>query len=334
MKATLTSILLVISFVVDGQQSIFVTIAGGDLYKLNLTNCDSTFIGSTGIGFGDIAFTNDGKLWGIAAGDLYEIDTITALTNFVGNTGLSGVSLVGASDTSLFIEDATNLFSLKVSDASVVLIGSIGYSSCGDLTWYDNDLYMTTCDQLIKISLDATYSSIVSVSEVNSVADPIPGCEGIITASFPNANNIILGFSGAEADVYKICQIDGTYELWCSAILPGGVPGGASIKLLPQIPEPITCPVLSSSDFFNSPTSVEFYPNPCQSVGTIVSEHELQNASVVIYDLLGNVVFRMDAVNGKSIPVSTESIISGLYYIRIHQYHDSKIISLIKFSKN
>jgi hypothetical protein len=219
-------IILFLAVTVKGfaQQEIFITVTGGDLYSVKLPFCAAFFIGSTGVGFADIARTPDGRLWGIGNSQLYQIDPLTARAVPVGYTSLNNVSLVDLNDSVLLTESNKQLYGIRVSDASAYLIGNIGYQASGDLTWYDRDLYMTSGDgYLVKIVLSDDYSSVVSSAPVNSAANLIPTCEGAVTASFPGQYNAILGFSGSA--VYKICPVDGSFELLCSSIAPADIPG-------------------------------------------------------------------------------------------------------------
>ncbi|UAY53537.1 gliding motility-associated C-terminal domain-containing protein [Ferruginibacter albus] len=221
------------------QQRILVKLSNGDLYSLNVPNCSSKFIGSTNHGFGDISFTSDGRLWGIENLQLFQIDTTTANVTLVGTTGLDAVSLVELNDSTLLMESHQDLYGVHVRDASSYYIGHIGYQAAGDLTWYDNDLYLTASGQLIKIVLNNTQTQVISAAPVNSLSNPIPTCEGSATGYFQNNYNAILGFSGQN--VYKICPIDGSYTLICPSIVPDGISGGATLRLPVQVPLPVTC---------------------------------------------------------------------------------------------
>jgi hypothetical protein len=242
------------------QQPIFATISGGNLYSFDLTNCTRHFIGSTGQGFGDIAFTPDGRLWGIISGNLYQIDTATAIASLVGNTGIGGVTLVGLNDTTLLIELTTILYGINTNTAASYLIDTIGYSAAGDLTWYDDDLYMVTSGgRIIRIVLDSTFTSILSVAQIGS---SIPTCEGAVTASFEDNYNSIVGFNGPN--LIKICQIDGSFSTLCPSLNVGGTPGAASIRLATQIPQPAFCSITGIEDYsMNNLFSI--YPNPAQN---------------------------------------------------------------------
>ncbi|HYV91993.1 MAG TPA: T9SS type A sorting domain-containing protein [Chitinophagales bacterium] len=220
MKQLILIPLLLIKSSSFSQQPIFATISGGDLYSFDLTNCTRHSIGSTGQGFGDIAFIPDGRLWGIIGGQLYQIDTATAIATLVGNTGVGSITLVGLNDSTLLAEFGMNLYGINTNNATSYYIDHIGYGASGDLTWYDDDLYMTT--PVIKIVLNNTNTAILSVTNLNS---SVPTCKGAVTASFVGDYNSIVGFNGPN--LYKICQIDGSYEMLCPSLNIGGTPGAA-----------------------------------------------------------------------------------------------------------
>lgn len=240
MNRLISIIVCIISISTSAQSQIYVTNAFGDLFALNVHTCTSQLIGNTGHGFGDIALTPDGKLWGIEGGILYQINTTNASSLLIGNTGIQGVSMVALNNGTLLIEYGSNLYGLNT-DASSYLIGSIGASACGDLIWYDNDLYMTSCGSLIKIVLNITNTQILSVISVNPPSNPIPSCEGVGVAEFPGLPNSIIGFCGQ--DVWKICRIDGTFELICPGLIPAGMPGGTTVRLPPENPPSTYCDV-------------------------------------------------------------------------------------------
>ena len=220
MKLLVFVFLLAVRFDACSQNQIYATVSGGDLYSIDVQNCNRHLIGATGQAFGDIAFTPNGQLWGIAGGQLYNIDTITANTTLIGNTGISGISLVGLNDTTLLIEFGMNLYAINTSNASSSLIGSIGYAATGDLVFYNNILYMIT--PFVRIDLNTSYTSIVDVTPINL---SLPACEG--AAIYDDDYATIIGFNGPN--LIKICQIDGTYEMICPDLNLGGTPGAASL---------------------------------------------------------------------------------------------------------
>jgi len=95
------------------QQPLFVIVGNGnnpnyDLYSVDIYNCTKQLKGSTGHPIADIAFTPDGRLWGISGSELYRIDTsnasITLVVNHVGGFPNSK-SLVELNDSILLIDN-------------------------------------------------------------------------------------------------------------------------------------------------------------------------------------------------------------------------------------
>lgn len=300
------------------QQFAFVTIAGGDLYKLNFDNCSKLFIGSTGQGFGDIAYTPNGKLWGIVNGNLYEINTSNANSALVGYTSVDAVSLVDLNDTIVLAESNQNLYGIKTTDASSFLIGNIGYSATGDLTWYDNELYMASAGLLIKIVFNETFTEIISSAPVNNISDPIPSCEGLATISFSESHNSIIGFSGWE--IYEICHVDGSYQVICEEItLPNGIPGAASIRLPVQIPQPELCQVLSIKDYPVRNKIFQIYPNPFSSQAVLQLNSSLNNATFTMINCCGKKVKEINNISGQTITLNSDDMANGMYIILLKQ---------------
>ena len=309
MKNVITGLLLAICHNSFPQEPIFATISGGDLYSFNLETCTRTYKGATGYGFGDIAFTPNGELWGIVSGNLYHIDTTTAIATLIGSTGIGAVSLVGLNDTTLLADIGLNLYGINTNTATSYYIDHIGYQGAGDLTWYDDDLYIvTTAGQIVRITLNETYSSILSVVPIGS---SIPTCEGAVTASFIGDYNSIVGFHGP--DLIKICQIDGTYQTLCPGLNFGGTPGAAAIRLASQAPEPLSC---IPTSIHRPPAVMEMfiYPNPTN--GSInISSSLPRSYNYSICNAFGQIVRSGAAEADTNIPL--DELCNGIYSIEI-----------------
>lgn len=319
---------LIFSFYLQASsQPIFVTISGGNLYSLNLSTCSSRFVGPTGHGFGDIAFTPDGKLWGIEGGILYKIDTTNANTTMIGTTGTQAVSLVALNNTILLAEYGQNLYGINTINATSYLIGHLGYTASGDLTWYDNDLYMTASNLLIKIVSNSSFSSISSVTKVNSDGNNIPTCEGAVTAPFIGFDNSIIGFSGGNA--YKICQIDGSSQLLCASIVPAGIPGAATLTLPTQNPKPQSC--FGSTPQTQNPP-IRIIQNTNQII--IVTNPGLDDATLIVFNMLGQKVRQLTNITSTSVTVNHENLASGVYVFRIIQRNRDEIVKKLPLFHN
>ncbi len=208
--------------IIFSQQRIFYTVSGGDLYAMDPLNCTNDFIGSTGIGFGDIAFTSDGRLWGIAQGNLYSIDTLSASTQLIGPTGVHSVSLVGINDSILLTESMEDLYQINVNEVNSNFIGHIGYSAAGDLIIIKNIVFMNS--PLVKIDLNEDFSQIIKVTLIDF---NIPSSEG--SANMNDRCYPLVGFS--TKGIININQENGSYNVICSNLNIGYVPGAASIPL-------------------------------------------------------------------------------------------------------
>jgi hypothetical protein len=197
----------------------------GDLYKIHIQACSTSFVGSTGYGFGDIAMTPSGELYGIVGGNLYQVDTTDATTTLIGPSPDAGVSLVALNDTSLLSEGSSSLYAISTLDGSSTWIGNIGYTAFGDLTWYFGDLYMSTGTQLIRIDLADDYASILSVTPVGTVDPNMPACMGLVTAMVGDFISSIVGFH--FPDLVCFSPVDGSYQVICQPSLPYDAPGAA-----------------------------------------------------------------------------------------------------------
>lgn len=310
MRKFITGLLLIISLNSFSQQPIFATISGGDLYSFNLTNCTRHFIGSTGQGFGDIAFTPNGQLWGIIGGQLYHIDTTTANATLIGNTGVGAVSLVGLNDTTLLAEYGMKLYNINTNNATSSYIDTIGFQAAGDLTWYDDDLYMvTSAGQIIRMVLNITNTALVSVTPIGS---SVPTCEGAVTASFVGDFNSIVGFNGP--DLIKICQIDGSSQMLCPNLNIGGTPGGASIRLVTQIPQPTSCSITGVQEmFFHNQFSI--FPNPTTNLLNIQTKLNKQT-HFNIYNSFGQLV-KSGILQSDLTTILIDNLSGGLYTIEL-----------------
>lgn len=206
--------------IIFSQQRIFYTVSGGDLYAMDPINCTNDFIGSPGMGFGDIAFTSDGRLWGISQGDLYSIDTLNASTQLIGPIGVYSVSLVGINDSILLTESMQDLYQINVNTVNSHYIGHIGYQATGDLVLAENVVYMIT--PLVKIELNNEYSQIINVKSINENVPPSAGSAVMNDKCFS-----IVSFTAVG--IVKIKQDNGEYNIFCSNITYDNVSGAASI---------------------------------------------------------------------------------------------------------
>jgi len=76
----------------------------------------------------------------------------------------------------------------------------------------------------------------------------------------------------------------------------------------------IDVPFLTSVDMINSESSLSIFPNPFSSSTTIQVLKPLQSATLVIYDILGKEVKRIEGLSGKEIIIQKNGMKSGMYF--------------------
>lgn len=308
---------------------------GGQLISVTLADCHLRFIDTISpFGLQDLAFTNDGRLWGvtpdsITGGLLFRIDTATAQGIYIGHTDdIYGNSLVALNDSILLMESQEDLYAINNRGASVHYIGHIGFPSYGDLTWYNNDLYMTTpfyawggfidFNVLIRITFNEAYDSIRNVYAVNNEwGKLLPGCMALTTASVPGTDSsYIVGFTGR--DIIKINPEDGSFSTLCPDAFPlGGIGGAAYVGAYPKaIPHPP-----STDSFYMS-----VYPNPAHKKTTVELHHfkgNWEDLRLDLFDFSGRLLLRRGIQNPIEI-LDLNPWSAGFYFVRV--FYENKEI--------
>jgi hypothetical protein len=85
------------------------------------------------------------------------------------------------------------------------------------------------------------------------------------------------------------------------------------------------CPNLANNEFEISNNKMQIIPNPCSISTTIQTATMLQDAEIVIYDILGKEIKSIKNCFGNEIKISCEQILNGIYLIKITQ--ENKTIS-------
>lgn len=326
MKHIITTAAIMICLHGFAQQKIYVSTYYTQLYSINLTDCSYQYIGTSAY-FSDIAVTADGRLWGLDGSALYQIDTLTAASTLMDTMWGAGNAMVELDDSTLLIAGGTQLYKVNVNTGEESFIGGTGYSSAGDLTWYDNYLYLIGGDtagvRLIKIQLNSTNTAIVSSTPVSNT--PIPGCYGAITAPFAGVPNLIVGFNGI--DVYTICPFDATYKLLCPSIFPSisyEIQGAASVRLPIQSPLPGECILITSSNE-SLQYNFEINSNP------VIDKFEIPNTNskircVEVYGVRGEKVFQSDLIPSTStLSVDVSFLNSEIFFVTVTDVNGNRV---------
>lgn len=290
----------------------FATVSGGDLYKVHLQTCSTTFVGSTGYGFGDIAMTPSGDLYGIVGGEIYHIDTTNASVTYIGQSTAPGIAMVALNNNTLLVEYAQELYAVSTIDASTTFVGTIGYSALGDLTDFFGDLYMSSGGQLIRITSEDNFASILSVTPVGTFDPNMPTCEGLATAMIVDGQSSIVGFS--YPDLFCFSAFDGSYVPICQPPLPGGVPGAA---WAPSVATPASgCGAIG--------TGVQpIHPGQGISIRTTTDRLEImiaggfQAQEFRLRNSMGSLVIKAALPNPTGTVIDLNGLSSGLYVVEV-----------------
>lgn len=335
MKKVIILLLLFISKVQSQQVIVSSTLPDppwtGYLYSLNLSTCEVSNLVTT-LRFFDIAQTPNGNLYGFT-GLWYLINPETgSYTSLPISPGFPNALVALDNNTLLFVED-TDLIGYHISDGSLINFGNIGHTSAGDLTWYDNALYLTErsigdVNILIKIVLNSGNTAIESVTQVNDNSNPLPGpVFGLTTASIGNGINMLIG--SYDNKLYKICPFDASYELICETDY-GQITGLTTLRLPIQNPQPINCNSLSLLDLENSTFSL--FPNPVAKDGILYIKVPIGNTNfnTRIINMQGIVLYNeILQAHSSEIDLKKLNLSSGVYFVELSQGHKITIHKLV-----
>lgn len=83
-------------------------------------------------------------------------------------------------------------------------------------------------------------------------------------------------------------------------------------------PTPTNCSMLSIGELFTS-RKINFYPNPFKTVLTISTESTFENATLKIFNSIGQLVKEDKNLNGKQFTITRDNIASGIYFSQLFE---------------
>lgn len=195
----------------------------------------------------DVAYDQNGNLYGISFNGLYSINTNTGAASHIGNFGSTGgmnaLTFDSAGNAYAASTSNSNLYSVNVSTGAATSLGAIGggfNTSAGDLAFADGTLYGTDNG-----SPDGLFSI-----DTAPVAGTFIGDTGLNSAyGLAFADNTMFGFSGSDTGLYTI---DLTTGLAMSLGLIDGFTGGsgvygASAFVVTAVPLPAALPMFGAA---------------------------------------------------------------------------------------
>jgi len=64
---------------------------------------------------------------------------------------------------------------------------------------------------------------------------------------------------------------------------------------------------------------IEFFPNPFSSQLNITTSTDFENASLKLFNSVGQLVMEKNNLNGKSISIERENLSNGIYFVELLQ---------------
>lgn len=230
------------------QTSIIAATDLGALYTIETNNCQTSYLGSYSI-FVDIAVCPSGNIYGTSNAGISLIDTITQTQSLV-TSSFSSLALVCDENNILYYMKFDSLCSYNTITLQKINFGSIGYWASGDLTFYNDTLYLTSSvGDLIRIAVNG--ASIQSITNMGPLGrgggDFIPYNEsiyGITTIATPESNECEFNYqllAGYNNNLYYINPNNGEATLACLNLPISGINGLTSpSENLPKIVRNIT----------------------------------------------------------------------------------------------
>jgi hypothetical protein len=313
---------LVFSLFISAQQQSMYVCGGSNTYnvgllKLDAATCDSIFVGYTdSIILTDIAITSDHKLYGIDGTNLYEIDTSNGhLTIIRDINALHGInSLVADSAGNLITVHNDSLYQINRFIGQYFSLGYIGYGSAGDLTFYNDTLYLAGRDTCCSTKLIQIILSPLSAHAVGTMN--APNLYGINTVCINNVETMIATGGGLyNSNLYLVNPATASLTLLCDTIIHELINGAASIYDINGGGAASGCTAITG--LLNAQAAndrVDVFPNPFTNRFT-VSTNTNEESEIILFDVTSRELLRRSFVN--SATINTEQLSRGIYFYEI-----------------
>lgn len=118
-----------------------------------------------------------------------------------------------------------------------------------------------------------------------------------------------------------------TGQPYCNPLIPAAFPQNLTPATVSFIGVNTNCTVGLIETLENE--GITIFPNPFSVQTTLHSGKSFKDASLIVYNSLGQTVKRIDNLSGQDVILNRNNLPGGLYFIRITQ--DSKLISADKF---
>jgi len=312
MKKILVLMVMVSLSYKSGAQKLYVCTDHGDLLKIDVEICDTTFIGNTTVTLSDIAICSDGILYGTDGWILYQIDTSNAqLTTIDTINGIGGINALVCDNAGNLLAaglGADSLYALDKATGLLSSLGYLGYYSLGDLAFYHDSLFLIAYgNRLIKIDLSPQLS-VQLIGEINA-SYFIYGL-ATIQNSCEEQDEIMLASAGR--DVLQVNPVDASSVVLCTSITDNIVTyfnGATPIKECAET----AIPLISQTPNFH------LSPNPATTYINIVYQVK-HPATLTLTNSYGNIVKQLTLYPYfKNSIIYVDDLAAGIYLVTLRE---------------
>jgi len=139
-----------------------------------------------------------------------------------------------------------------------------------------------------------------------------------------------------QPTITPAAQQTATFDLllpWLNYYLKNDIAAGGQFQNLITVGNGITsqqnCSLLTTQiTEVETQSTTTIFPNPFSSATTLQTNVSLTNAILTIYNIYGQAVVQLNNINGQTVALSRENLLSGLYYVQLTERN--KIITANK----
>ncbi len=126
-------------------------------------------------------------------------------------------------------------------------------------------------------------------------------------------------------------QCSGTYVVGVGMTSEGGFEYGSnlvcfSVGNINQVGSTTHCQITSVDELTKNENKLSVFPNPFSFSTTLKANDNFENATLTVYNSLGQLVKQIKNINGQTITLNRDNFPSGMYFVRLTQDNKTLII--------
>jgi len=195
-----------------------------------------------------------------------------------------------------------------------------------DFLWSDN-----STNQTLDVATAGTYTvtvtdgSCATTDTIEVGIDPLPSASGIQAVNMGDCSFTFSAENAENVTGYNWNFGDGSPNQTGATANHPYDENGSYVAVLTMtnacgtttINSTVVCEGVGIKSLDVDQTALRLYPNPAKETVTIENSSKYKMENIVIFNVLGQVVYQSDAINGQKHLINVSKFISGLYTVRI-----------------